>query len=161
MLGPRERSPSLKNVAVGQAQLGPAIQVSASESAMDAPRHRGPAFVIARASQPGKFMSRPAAPLSDTSLLYARRLVRKTLHSCSSRSIDNRSVKNREDKGSPMAIPMKKEGTNEKTQRATSISFCLFACVWIIDTRASVVFPSQGRLQPSRRASTARIHARS
>ena len=37
--------------------LGAAIQVSVSESAMDTPRHRGPAFMIARASQPGKFQS--------------------------------------------------------------------------------------------------------
>lgn len=58
LAGPRERSPSHKNVAVGQPQLGAAIQVSFSESAMEKPRRRGPAFVIARSSQPGKFMSR-------------------------------------------------------------------------------------------------------
>ena len=57
LAGPRERSPSRKNVAVGQPQLGAAIRVSVSESAMETPRHRGPAFVITRASQPGKFMS--------------------------------------------------------------------------------------------------------
>ena len=59
LAGPRERSPSRKNVAVGQPQLGAAIRVSVSESAMETPRHRGPAFVITRASQPGKFMSCP------------------------------------------------------------------------------------------------------
>jgi len=59
LTGPRERSPSRKNVAVGQPQLGAAIRVSVSESAMGTPRHRGPAFVITRASQPGKFMSYP------------------------------------------------------------------------------------------------------
>ena len=57
LVGPRERSPSLKNVAVGQAQLGPAIQVSPIESAMIGPRHRVPVFMITRDSQPGKFMS--------------------------------------------------------------------------------------------------------
>lgn len=56
-VGPRERSPSRKNVAVGQPQLGAALQVSASESAMDAPRHRVPVFLITRDPQPGKFMS--------------------------------------------------------------------------------------------------------
>ena len=59
LAGPRERSPSRKNVAVGEPQLGAAIQVSVSESAMDTPRRRGPAFVIARAPQPGKFEDRP------------------------------------------------------------------------------------------------------
>ena len=48
LAGPRERSPSRKNVVVGELQLEAAIQVSLSESAMDRPRHRVPAFMIAR-----------------------------------------------------------------------------------------------------------------
>lgn len=55
-VGPRERSPSLKNVAVGQAQLGPAIQVSVTESAMVTPHRRVPVYLITSYPQPGKFM---------------------------------------------------------------------------------------------------------
>ena len=38
--GPRERSPSLKNLVVGEPQLGAAVQVSPDRSAMPRPRHR-------------------------------------------------------------------------------------------------------------------------
>jgi len=38
--GPRERSPSLKNLVVGEPQLGAAVQVSPDRSAMPGPRHR-------------------------------------------------------------------------------------------------------------------------
>ena len=74
LLGPRERSPTRKNVAVGQPQLGAAIQVSASESAMDAPRHRGPALLIARASQPGKFKGGLARKTSSFLTTQTRRV---------------------------------------------------------------------------------------
>ena len=48
MAGPRERSPSRKNLAVGELQLEAATRVNPPESAMDGPHHGGPAFMIAR-----------------------------------------------------------------------------------------------------------------
>ena len=48
LAGPRERSPSRKNLAVGEFQLGTATRVNPPKSAMDGPRHGGPALMIAR-----------------------------------------------------------------------------------------------------------------
>ena len=71
LLEPRERSSTRKNAAVGQAQLGPALQVSVHESAMCTPRHRRPALVITRSPQPGKFM-RHCRPEYEEGALHAR-----------------------------------------------------------------------------------------
>ncbi|VDO88639.1 unnamed protein product [Heligmosomoides polygyrus] len=51
---PRERSPTRKNLAVGQPQPEAATQVSPRQSAMRGPHRGGPAFLIARAPQPGQ-----------------------------------------------------------------------------------------------------------
>ena len=67
---------SASTIAVGQAQLGPAIRVNLAESAMAKPHRRGPVFLITRASQPGKFMSGPVAA-SPPLLSSQQRLVEK------------------------------------------------------------------------------------
>ena len=56
--GPRERSPSRKNLVVGEPQLGAAAQVSPVRSAMTGPHHGGAIFLIVATSRPGKFMTR-------------------------------------------------------------------------------------------------------
>ncbi|EYC00119.1 hypothetical protein Y032_0118g782 [Ancylostoma ceylanicum] len=73
--GPRERSPTHKNLAVGESQFETATQVSPGESAMRGPHHGGPALMIARRPQPGKGMQRLETIYSATRpKLYENRL---------------------------------------------------------------------------------------